>query len=121
MSDLGIEIRAVVAEIRAEDALVQQLNGPAKVTCQQRVAAAFARLEQLQAQLPDEPRTFADLILLAEVAYWWARKAPDGTLLALANDSNPNEYFAARLIGAVLTMAGPQPTHCGTLISRGSH
>jgi hypothetical protein len=50
----------------------------------------------------------ADLVLLAEVAYWWAPKAFDGKLLALAGDAVPNEHFAARLIAAVLTMAGPR-------------
>jgi hypothetical protein len=48
---------------------------------------AFARLEDLQARLPNVPRTFADLVLLAELAYWWARKAPDGKLLALTRQA----------------------------------
>jgi hypothetical protein len=107
VADLGNDIRAVVAEIRAQDALVQQLDGPAKLVCQKRIAAAFARLERLQARLPSVPHTFADLVMLAELAYWWARKAPDGTLLALTHGTYPNEHFAARLIDAVLAMAGP--------------
>jgi hypothetical protein len=88
---------------------LQQLEGPAKLTSQRKIAYAFARLEQLQARLPDVPRTFADLVLLAELAFWWGRKAPDGMLSALARDAAPNEHFAARLINAVLTMAGPPP------------
>ena len=108
VADLGSDIRAAVAEIRDQDALVQQLEGPAKLICQKRIAAAFARLECLQAQLPSVPRTFADLVMLAEIAYWWARKAPDGALLALTHGTNPNDHFAARLIDAVLTMAGPR-------------
>jgi hypothetical protein len=116
-NDLGSDIRAVVAEIRAEDELVQQLEGPAKIVSRKRLAAAFARLEGLQARLPDGPRTFADLVLLAELAYWWAPKASDGKLLALAGDAIPNEHFAARLIDAVLTMAG-QRFHSADHISR---
>jgi len=54
-SDLGSDIRAVVAEIRAEDELVQQLEGQAKIVSRKRLAAAFARLERLQALLPDVP------------------------------------------------------------------
>ena len=107
--NLGDEIRVVVVEIIAQDALVQQLEGPARIVCRKRLAAAFARLEGLQARLPNAPRTFADLVLLAELAYWWTPKASDGKLLALAGDAVPNEHFAARLIAAVLTMAGPRP------------
>ena len=33
-------------------------------------------------------------------AAWWAPKASDGTLLALADDAVPNKHFAARLIDA---------------------
>jgi hypothetical protein len=110
-SDLASDIRAAVAEISANDALVQQLEGSAKLTCQRRIADAFARLEELQARLPEVHSTFADLALLAELAYWWARKAPDGKLLALTSGANPNEHFAARLIEAVLTMAGPRQAH----------
>jgi hypothetical protein len=108
VADLGSDIRAVVAEIGAQDELVQQLEGPAKTICQKRLAAAFARFEDLQARLPNVPRTFADLVLLAELAYRWARKAPNGKLSSLADGAAPNEYFAARLIDAVLTMAGPR-------------
>ena len=98
-ADLGSDIRAVVAEIEAQDELVQQLEDAGKIAGQKRLAAAFARLEDLQARLPNVPHTFADLVLLAELAYWWAHKAPNGKLLALAsNDADPNEYFAARLM-----------------------
>ena len=89
VADLGSDIRAVVAEIGAQDELVQQLEGAAKVAGQKRLAAAFARLQDLQARLPNVPHTFADLVL----------------------DADPNEYFAARLIDAVLTTAGPRTDH----------
>jgi len=85
VADLGSDIRAVVAEIGAQDELVQQLEGAAKVAGQKRLAAAFARLQDLQARLPNVPHT---LVLLAELAYWWARKAPNGKLLALADPMN---------------------------------
>jgi hypothetical protein len=64
-------------------------------------------LRDLQARLPTVPCTFADLIMLAELAYWWAPKGANGKMLALACGGKPNEHFAARLIDAVLTMAGP--------------
>ena len=67
--NLGDEIRVVVVEIIAQDALVQQLEGPARIVCRKRLAAAFARLEGLQARLPDVPHTVADLVLLAELHY----------------------------------------------------
>ena len=111
VADLGSDIRAVVAEIEAQDELVQQLEDAGKIAGQKRLAAAFAHLEDLQARLPNVPHTFADLVLLAELAYWWARKAPNGKLLALADDASPDEHCAARLIDAVLTTAGPRTDH----------
>jgi hypothetical protein len=53
--DRGRDIRAVVAEIRNQDALVQQLEGLTEIIWQKRLPAAFARPEQLAGCPPDHP------------------------------------------------------------------
>ena len=109
LSDLRHEIRRVVSEIGAHAVQLDRLDdGLAREACRGRLGAVFARLEDLQAELPDLPRTFADLALLAEVALNWAEKGPDDAMVALDPDrANPDQHFAARLIRGVLAMAGP--------------
>jgi uncharacterized membrane protein YccC len=110
VSDLGLKIRHVIQDIAANDAELDELpeDSAQYRACQARIDAGFARLDELTAQLPHTPRTLADLLTIAEVAYYWWDKDrnPDGTLSALDDNVCPDDHWAARLILAVVTMGG---------------
>jgi hypothetical protein len=50
-------------------------------------------IEDLQARLPTVPGAFADLIMLAELAYWRAPMASDRKSAALSCDATPKRTF----------------------------
>jgi hypothetical protein len=67
----------------------------------------WERLEKLGSQLPMEPRSFADLLAMARIAYYWCDKKPGGELCSLDPEEDcPKEHWAARLIFATMSMEG---------------
>jgi hypothetical protein len=67
----------------------------------------WEELETLGGQLPIRPQSFADLLTIAEVAYFWTDKEPDGAICSLNKDADcPREHWAARLIFAAMSLGG---------------
>jgi len=60
---------------------------------------------RLEAQIPNPPRSFADVVARAELAYFGADKGPDNRTMDL-EEGDCWEGPAARLIEAVLQFAG---------------
>ena len=77
----------------------------------EKVAARFnealERVDELATKLPNPPRSEADIVLRAQVAFCHADKDVHGRLAALWKDEvGDDELAAARLIEAVLQSAG---------------
>jgi hypothetical protein len=70
---------------------------------------AFEDLQALEAEIPRPPRSFADLVALAQVAFAAGEVQEDGTLAETAN-GDIFEGPAARLVEDVLRFARSQPT-----------
>jgi len=71
-----------------------------------RFSAALKRVDEVAAQLPSPPRSNADIVLRAQVAFCHADKV-HGQLAALSSDeAGDDEVTAARLIEAILRSAG---------------
>lgn len=94
------EIRETIAEYQAlVDARCQQVDQFDKLE---------DRINALEQQLPERPRTVSNLISRAELAWVWSDKEADGTMTALDADCDRgvDDAAVARLIVAVLQFAG---------------
>lgn len=108
-TELSLEIRRVIKEIDANNATLNTLQeeGPAWDECQRQINANQARLDELVARMPETPRSFGELLTVAEIAYHWWEKELGGGLVGLDIENPcPDEYWPPRLILAVMTMGG---------------
>lgn len=82
---------------------------PEELAWEAKVGAADAAIVALEAQLPDNPQTAADVLMRAELAYCYADKERDGITLSRGVD-DVFERRAVALIEAVLAYFGPRVT-----------
>ena len=68
-------------------------------------ASDWDEIYRLEAQIPNPPRSFADVVARAELAYFGADKGPDNRTMDL-DEGDCWEGPVARLIEAVLQFAG---------------
>jgi hypothetical protein len=73
---------------------------------QDRIDAGHQALDALAAELPMQPRGLSDAAALAEIARHWADEELDGSMSYLRDDADRFEYFAARLVVAVMALGG---------------
>ena len=65
-----------------------------------------SRYREVSERILDRPvRSWADVVEIAEIAFFLADKESDGELLALAGACGEDDQAAAELVMAVLTMA----------------
>ena len=103
-AELATEIRAAMARKTAAETACGKLHaGP---EFDRAGALAHKRCDELRAlvaRLPNPPRTFGDLALMAEIAFHHAVRDANGRMHALDDDDMFN-LSAARLIEAVLQL-----------------
>jgi hypothetical protein len=96
---------AIAAECTASRACVEREDGRASddaaVVYQQRLTELLA----LISRIPNQPRTFEDIVLLAEVAFHFA-ECDDKGRMAEIDDDDLFLSAAARVVQAVLDFAG---------------
>lgn len=109
-SELGLEIRATIARIDAINEQFSNIDDEKSqewLRCERSFNAEHELLRQLATHLPLVPRSFSELLTIAEILYHWHDKELDGRLNGLdREDPCPHEYWTPRLILAVMTMGG---------------
>jgi hypothetical protein len=108
-AEINLSIRQIVHAItESEIRLVALSEGtPAYSRQEAFIDGLWEKLDTLGSKLPTTPQSFEDLLTIAEVAYYWADKEPDGAICSLNKDADcPREHWAARLIFAVMSLGG---------------
>jgi hypothetical protein len=97
-----VEVRRVVARLaESREATGKLHDGPEFEAANGNIDRWKAKLDELEAQVPNPPRSFNDLVILAEIARAGADVGKDGGMVEL-DDDDCFERPAARLIEAVL-------------------
>jgi hypothetical protein len=105
LPQLAIDIRGKVGELRAAYARLGPIDDAhaSYRAVEAQIKALIGELNDLEAQFPNPPRSFADVAMRAEIAlYWTAEENVD----ALKASKEADEVRMGRLIEAVLQFAG---------------
>jgi hypothetical protein len=70
------------------------------------IKALIGELNALEAQIPNPPRSFADVTMRAEIALYWTAEETVDALKASQASKGQDEVRMGRLIEAVLQLAG---------------
>jgi hypothetical protein len=112
-SDLARRIRQAID--RTAQAEFAASEGEARPHLDAVVRQCWAELEALEAQIPSPPRSPADLLMRAEIAFFWTDKGPDGDLLPFAS-MDGFEQASVQLIEAVMQYAAGRTTTEGRAV-----
>jgi hypothetical protein len=98
-----LEVRTVLARLAESRDAAGKLHdwGPEFDAANDKIDRWMAKLDELEAQIPNPPRSYVDLVILAEIARAGADVGGDGRMAEL-DDNDCFERPAARLIEAVL-------------------
>jgi hypothetical protein len=96
-----LEVRRVSALLAERERAAGKLKGAAFHAANAERARWQARLDELEAQVPNPQSSFSDLVVLAEIAHAGAEVGEDGRMAEI-DEPDIFERPAARLVEAVL-------------------
>jgi hypothetical protein len=107
LPQLAIDIRDKIGELRAAyDRLGPIDDAHAFRVVEAEIKALIGELNALDAQIPNPPRSFADVTMRAEIALYWTAEETVDALKASQASKGQDEVRMGRLIEAVLQLAG---------------